>query len=113
MFYDGLVALMKRLGTKPSDPYDWETKDQVEKVLKHNSKRAAWEDADEFFKSDPTNIHAPPMTIPTPAIIFKGDRFEDLSVHGYLDCVLAQYIHNVDGGPALAAAPTMLIVFRR
>lgn len=33
MFYDGLVALMKRLGTKPSDPYDWETKEQVERVV--------------------------------------------------------------------------------
>uniref|UniRef100_A0A0K0DLU8 non-specific serine/threonine protein kinase n=1 Tax=Angiostrongylus cantonensis TaxID=6313 RepID=A0A0K0DLU8_ANGCA len=35
MFYDGLVALMKRLGTKPSDPYDWETKEQVEIVASY------------------------------------------------------------------------------
>ncbi|VDM56847.1 unnamed protein product [Angiostrongylus costaricensis] len=60
MFYDGLVALMKRLGTKPSDPYDWETKEQVEIVLK-NTKPAPWENAEQFFKSDPVNIHAPPL----------------------------------------------------
>ncbi|VDM76612.1 unnamed protein product [Strongylus vulgaris] len=63
MFYDGLVALMKRLGTKPSDPYDWETKEQVEKVLKYSTKPAAWEDAAQFFKSDPVNIHAPPLKV--------------------------------------------------
>ncbi|RCN29659.1 hypothetical protein ANCCAN_24579 [Ancylostoma caninum] len=62
MFYDGLVALMKRLGTKPSDPYDWETKEQVEKVLKF-AKPAAWEDAAQFFQSDPINIHAPPLPL--------------------------------------------------
>ncbi|VDO42049.1 unnamed protein product [Haemonchus placei] len=60
MFYNGLVALMKRLGTKPSDPYDWETKEQVAKILKH-TKPAAWEDAAQFFKSDPINIHSPPL----------------------------------------------------
>ncbi|CAJ0606933.1 unnamed protein product [Cylicocyclus nassatus] len=62
MFYDGLVALMKRLGTKPSDPYDWETTEQVQAVLKHSKKKDAWEDAAQFFKSDPINIHAPPLT---------------------------------------------------
>ncbi|KAK6733952.1 hypothetical protein RB195_017615 [Necator americanus] len=61
MFYDALVALMKRLGTKPSDPYDWETQEQVDKVVK-NTKPAPWENADQFFKSDPINIHAPPLT---------------------------------------------------
>ncbi|VDP07951.1 unnamed protein product [Heligmosomoides polygyrus] len=60
MFYDGLLALIKRIGTKPSDPYDWETREQVERVLK-NTKPAAWEDAADFFKSDPINIHAPPL----------------------------------------------------
>ncbi|EYB89715.1 hypothetical protein Y032_0228g2859 [Ancylostoma ceylanicum] len=63
MFYDGLVALMKRLGTKPSDPYDWETKEQAERVVK-SVKPAAWEDAAQFFKSDPINIHAPPLPLP-------------------------------------------------
>ncbi|KJH50198.1 kinase domain protein [Dictyocaulus viviparus] len=66
MFYDGLVALMKRLGTKPSDPYDWETKEQVELVASDlkNTKPAAWEDAEQFFKSDPININAPPLPNP-------------------------------------------------
>ncbi|KAK6733947.1 hypothetical protein RB195_017612 [Necator americanus] len=63
MFYEALVALMNRLGTKPLDPYDWETQEQVDRLLK-NTKPAAWENAAQFFKSDPINIHAPPLPVP-------------------------------------------------
>ncbi|KAK5968363.1 Asator [Trichostrongylus colubriformis] len=75
MFYDGLVALMKRLGTKPSDPYDWETKEQVANVMKY-TKPAAWEDAAQFFKSDPINIHAPPL--PTAVTVGEEVIIQDL-----------------------------------
>ncbi|VDM78570.1 unnamed protein product [Strongylus vulgaris] len=75
MFYDGLVALMKRLGTKPSDPYDWETKEQ----LKYSTKPAAWEDAAQFFKSDPVNIHAPPLKVSNQSVSGSADRHPELN----------------------------------
>ncbi|VDO57886.1 unnamed protein product [Haemonchus placei] len=33
MFYNGLVAVMKRVGAKPSDPYDWEKPETVRNIV--------------------------------------------------------------------------------
>ncbi|VDM67368.1 unnamed protein product [Strongylus vulgaris] len=35
MFYNGLVAVMKRVGAKASDPYDWETPESVRKIVSY------------------------------------------------------------------------------
>ncbi|ETN72105.1 hypothetical protein NECAME_13982 [Necator americanus] len=33
MFYEGLVAVMKRVGAKASDPYDWENPETVKNIV--------------------------------------------------------------------------------
>ncbi|PAV88014.1 hypothetical protein WR25_20271 [Diploscapter pachys] len=60
LYYGALLKVMKRTGTKPTDPYDWETPEDVKKVLAKNSKPAAWEEANEFFNSDPVKINEAP-----------------------------------------------------
>ncbi|PAV64045.1 hypothetical protein WR25_04949 [Diploscapter pachys] len=60
LYYGALLKVMKRTGTKPTDPYDWETPEDVKKVLAKNSKSAAWEEASEFFNSDPVKINEAP-----------------------------------------------------
>ena len=81
LYYDALLKVMKRTGTKPTDPYDWETPEDVKKVVRktkkwifhrekinkywllqlaRNSKPAAWEEASEFFNSDPMKINEAP-----------------------------------------------------
>ncbi|KAE9416432.1 hypothetical protein Angca_009132, partial [Angiostrongylus cantonensis] len=56
MFYNGLVAVMKRVGAKASDPYDWERPDAVNYIVNPY----AWENAAEFFQSDPIKVNSPP-----------------------------------------------------
>lgn len=60
MFYEGLVAVMKRVGAKPSDPYDWEKPETVKNIQKRLKAPYAWENASEFFKSDPIKVNSAP-----------------------------------------------------
>ncbi|KAK6042384.1 hypothetical protein COOONC_20111 [Cooperia oncophora] len=60
MFYNGLVAVMKRVGAKASDPYDWERPEYVKNIQKRLKGPYAWENAAEFFKSDPIKVNSAP-----------------------------------------------------
>uniref|UniRef100_A0A7I4XV13 non-specific serine/threonine protein kinase n=1 Tax=Haemonchus contortus TaxID=6289 RepID=A0A7I4XV13_HAECO len=60
MFYNGLVAVMKRVGAKPSDPYDWEKPETVRNIQKRLKGPYAWENAADFFKSDPVKVNSAP-----------------------------------------------------
>uniref|UniRef100_A0A0K0D4E3 Uncharacterized protein n=1 Tax=Angiostrongylus cantonensis TaxID=6313 RepID=A0A0K0D4E3_ANGCA len=60
MFYNGLVAVMKRVGAKASDPYDWERPDAVNYIQQHVKDPYAWENAAGFFQSDPIKVNSPP-----------------------------------------------------
>ncbi|CAJ0595920.1 unnamed protein product [Cylicocyclus nassatus] len=76
MFYEGLVAVMKRVGAKASDPYDWETPESVRRIEKHLKKPYAWENAAEFFKSDPIKVNCAPPPKPSRRRITKApERF--------------------------------------
>ncbi|KAK6020351.1 hypothetical protein OSTOST_13994 [Ostertagia ostertagi] len=69
--------------------------DKFEKspIMKHNTKPAAWEDAAQFFKSDPINIHAPPLPTagtrrvlpPPPPPISECDHDHDYHEHVHSD----------------------------
>ncbi|VDM40578.1 unnamed protein product [Toxocara canis] len=54
------LNVMRKLNVKYDDRYDWETPMQVEKLLEKRTKRPAYENAEEFFRSDPIKIDAPP-----------------------------------------------------
>ncbi|WKX87931.1 hypothetical protein Q1695_007942 [Nippostrongylus brasiliensis] len=64
MFYEGLVAVMKRVGAKATDPYDWEKPETVKKIQKHLKGPYAWENAADFFKSDPIKVNSAPPRKP-------------------------------------------------
>uniref|UniRef100_A0A1I7Y7H9 non-specific serine/threonine protein kinase n=1 Tax=Steinernema glaseri TaxID=37863 RepID=A0A1I7Y7H9_9BILA len=61
MIYNALLALMKKHSIKYTDPYDWETNTSCAALLSKQSKTPAYENATEFFASDPIKINeAPP-----------------------------------------------------
>uniref|UniRef100_A0AC35FRD5 Protein kinase domain-containing protein n=1 Tax=Panagrolaimus sp. PS1159 TaxID=55785 RepID=A0AC35FRD5_9BILA len=59
LIYNCFLKLLEKYKVKYSDKYDWETDEQFSK-LRH-SKPAAYEDATDFFKSDPVAINEPPL----------------------------------------------------
>jgi serine/threonine protein kinase len=60
MIYNCLLKLMAKHKVKYSDKFDWETDEQLAQLRKLYSKPAAYENATEFFASDPIAINDPP-----------------------------------------------------
>ena len=61
MIYNCFLKLMSKHKVKYSDKYDWETDEQCAKLRKLNSKPVPYENAKEFFESDPVAVNeAPP-----------------------------------------------------
>uniref|UniRef100_A0AC34GGV1 Uncharacterized protein n=1 Tax=Panagrolaimus sp. ES5 TaxID=591445 RepID=A0AC34GGV1_9BILA len=61
LIYNCFLKLLAKHKIKYSEKYDWETDEQLAKLRQQYSKPAAYEDATEFFKSDPVGINEPPL----------------------------------------------------
>ncbi|KAL6733077.1 hypothetical protein Aduo_003762 [Ancylostoma duodenale] len=87
MFYEGLLAVMRRVGAKASDPYDWEDPDIVRNIQKHLKGPYAWENAADFFKSDPVKVNCAPPPKPSrkrkyeSKVVIEQSGRRDLSDH--------------------------------
>uniref|UniRef100_A0A7E4UY64 AGC-kinase C-terminal domain-containing protein n=1 Tax=Panagrellus redivivus TaxID=6233 RepID=A0A7E4UY64_PANRE len=61
MMHNCFLKLMSKYKVKFSDKFDWETEEQCASLCKASPKPAAYENAAEFFASDPIGINdAPP-----------------------------------------------------
>ena len=61
LIYNCFLKLIAKYKIKYMDKYDWETEEQVLQHQKLHSKPAPYENAKEFFSSDPVGINeAPP-----------------------------------------------------
>ncbi|KAJ1356184.1 hypothetical protein KIN20_013850 [Parelaphostrongylus tenuis] len=79
MFYDGLVAVMKRVGAKASDPYDWEVPEGVKYIEEQRKKGSyEWENAAEFFKSDPIKVNSPPPPVSKRRVSYELGKLSTL-----------------------------------
>ena len=52
---------MSKHKIKYSDKYDWETDEQCAQLRKQQSKPALYENAKEFFESDPIGVNEAPL----------------------------------------------------
>ncbi|KAH7720880.1 CK1/TTBKL protein kinase [Aphelenchoides avenae] len=60
MIHSCFLRLIARLGVSPTDAYDWERPDQAAAMDKARGRPAEWENAVDFFRSDPLKINGPP-----------------------------------------------------
>ncbi|KAK0406330.1 hypothetical protein QR680_018511 [Steinernema hermaphroditum] len=60
MIYECFVRLMKRLKVTYDQPFDWETEEQVSKIIKRRTKTPEYENPAAFFASDPVKINSAP-----------------------------------------------------
>ncbi|MCP9265105.1 hypothetical protein DINM_020309 [Dirofilaria immitis] len=63
MIHKCFLKLIKRIHVSYDDRYDWESNLQVQYVLKHRKKRPEYENAEEFFASDPIKVNGPPPVL--------------------------------------------------
>lgn len=72
MYYNCFLKLMKNHKVKTTDKYDWETDEQSN--IRRSVKSAVWENAQEFFASDPLGINDAPL----PGNSTKSNTVEDM-----------------------------------
>ncbi|KAI1712479.1 protein kinase domain-containing protein [Ditylenchus destructor] len=59
-FHKACLALMKKHNVSFDDPYDWETKEDVQNLISRRRQQPAYENAEKFFELDVLKIDGPP-----------------------------------------------------